>query len=146
MNSKFLRTVLAAGGIAAWGFTATAARAAMPATAPYLTDPQSEYVQDMTAEGISSLNMVLCVIGSMDAGAMVNAGPYIALVDINKCDSKQSSSGAAGATNYATATVDVTRKSNSDPMIGKVWLSLSEGKGSSTDVYAYLSATQSPSA
>jgi len=46
-----------------------------------VTDPQSEYVQDNTSDGISSLNMVLCVIGSMGAGSMVNAGPYIALVD-----------------------------------------------------------------
>lgn len=118
----------------------------MPATAPYLTDLQSEHVQDMTAEGISSLNMVLCVIGSMDAGAMVNVGPYIALVDMNKCDTKQGSSSSAGATNFATATIDVTRKSNADPMIGKIWLSMVEGDVGTTTVYAYLSATQSPTA
>ncbi len=141
MNSKtaILAVLLFAAG-------ATSSYAGMPATAPYLTDSQNEYVQDQTAEGISSLNMVLCVIGSMDAGAMVNAGPYIALVDMNKCDSKQNSSSAAGATNYATATVDVTRKSNADPMLGKVWLSMTEGQGGTTNVYAYLSATQSPSA
>ncbi|HEV7612245.1 MAG TPA: hypothetical protein VGO37_10245 [Steroidobacteraceae bacterium] len=121
------------------------AHAGMPSTAPYLTDLQSEYVQDMTSDGIASLNMVLCVISSMDAGAMVNVGPYIALVDMNKCDSKASSSGAAGATNYANAIVDVTRTSNSSPMIGKVWLSMAEGQGT-TDVYAYISATQSPTA
>ena len=146
MKPNSTRTGIVVTTIMAWSFTTTGARADMPATAPYLTDPQSEYVQDQTAEGISSLNMVLCVIGSMDAGAMVNAGPYIALVDMNKCDSKQGSSGAAGATNYATATLDVTRTSNADPMIGKVWLSMTEGEGGTTKVYAYLSATQSPTA
>jgi len=55
--------------------------------------------------------MILCIFGSMGAGSMVNSGPYIALVDMNKCDSKQASSGAAGATNYATAVLDVTRAS-----------------------------------
>ena len=40
--------------------------AAPPATSPYVTDPQNLSVQDETAQGIDSLNMVLCVIGSMD--------------------------------------------------------------------------------
>ena len=41
--------------------------------------------------------------------------------------------------------MNVTRASNADPMIGKIWLSMTED-GGSTDVFAYLSATQSPSA
>src|ERR1700688_3667514 len=121
------------------------AQAAPPSTSAYATDPQSEYVQDTTADSIASLNLVLCVFGSMSAGDMVNAGPYIALVDMNKCDSKADSSSAAGATNYATAVLDVTRTSYSDPMIGKVWLSMSD-QGNALDVFVYLSATQSPSA
>lgn len=119
--------------------------AAPPSTSPYVTDPQNLYVQDATAQGIGSLNMVLCVIGSMDPGDMVNTGPYIALVDMNKCqtDKGGSSAGSAGATNFANAVVDVTRVSNNDPMIAKVWLSFTE-EGNSLDVFAYLSATQSP--
>src|SRR5450631_4623245 len=119
-------------------------QAAPPSTSPYATDPQSEYVQDTTADSISSLNMVLCIFGSMSAGSMVNAGPYIALVDMNKCDAKQASGAAAGATNYATAVLDVTRTSNNDPMLGKVWLSMSE-QGNPVDVFIHLSATESPS-
>ena len=81
----------------------------------------------------------------MDPGDMVNTGPYLALVDMNKCQNNNggSSAAAAGATNFANAVVDVTRASNTAPMIGKVWLSLTE-QGSTTNVYAYLSATQSP--
>src|SRR5579863_2813649 len=92
------------------------AAAAPPSTSPYVTDPQNLSVQDETAQGIGSLNMVLCVIGSMDPGDMVNAGPYVALVDINKCQSAKGGSSAAstGATNYASAVVNVTRASNSD--------------------------------
>jgi hypothetical protein len=124
----------------------SAALAAPPNNSPYVTDPQNLYVQDETAEGIGSLNMVLCVIGGTDPGDMVNAGPYLALVDMNKCQSGQGGSNAAagGAANYANAIVDVVRASNSDPMIAKVWLSLTD-HGNSVDVYAYLSATQSPS-
>src|SRR5579859_7488015 len=117
-KTKCLYTAIAAASLLA------TAQAAPPATSAYVTDPQSEYVQDTTADSISSLNMVLCVFGSMGAGSMVNAGPYIALVDMNKCDSKQASASAAGATNYATAVLDVTRASNNDPMLGKAWLSM----------------------
>lgn len=121
-----------------------AVQAAIPADSAYMTDPQSEYVQDNTSDSISSLNNVLCVFGSMGAGAMVNTGPYIALVDMNKCDTKEASGAAAGATNYATAVLDVTRATNNDPMIGKVWLSITD-EGNSVDVFVHLSATESPS-
>jgi hypothetical protein len=140
MRLPYSRAALAAAILAG-----TAAQAQIPSTAPYVTDPQNVYVQDDTSQGIGNLNMVLCIIGSLDPGDMVNAGPYIALVDVNKCNNKGggSNSSATGATNYATAVVNVTRASNSDPMVGKVWMSLTE-QGSSTNVYAYLSATQSP--
>src|SRR5689334_21699225 len=135
--------------VALMGVVASAATpfafAAPPSTSPYATDPQNLSVQDETAQGIGSLNMVLCVVGAMDPGAMVNAGPYIALVDMNKCQgAKGGGSPASGsATNYANAVVDVTRPSNNDPMIGKVWLTFTQ-EGGEADVFAYLSATKSP--
>lgn len=141
MNRKYaLRAAVAAALLGG-----TVAEAAPPANSPYVTDAQNLYVQDETAQGIGSLNMVLCVIGSMDAGDMVNAGPYVALVDMNKCQSAKGSdsSGSGGATNYANAIVNVTRATNNDPMIAKVWLSFTE-EGNPIKVYAYLSATQSP--
>ena len=90
MNSRILAcaALLAASLI-------SAVQAAIPLTSAYSTDPQSDYVQDSTSDSISSLNMILCILGSMRAGSMVNAGPYIALVDMNKCDSKAASSGTA---------------------------------------------------
>jgi hypothetical protein len=130
---------------AATSAVSTLANAAPPSNSPYVTDPQNLSVQDETAQGIGSLNMVLCVIGSMDPGALVNAGPYVALVDMNRCQNAKggSTAAAAGAANYANAVVNVTRTSNSDPMIAKVWLSFTQ-QGSAVNVYAYLSATQSP--
>jgi len=139
------KTYLLRAAVAAALLGSTVAEATPPATSPYFTDEQNLYVQDETAQGIGSLNMVLCVVGSMDAGDMVNAGPYVALVDMNKCQSAKGgdSSGSAGATNYANAIVNVTRATNNDPMIAKVWLSFTE-QGNPIKVYAYLSATQSP--
>ena len=135
----FLRAAVAA------ALLGSTAEAAPPANSPYVTDPQNLYVQDETAQGIGSLNMVLCVVGSMDAGDMVNTGPYVALVDMNKCQSAKGgdNSNSAGATNYANAVVNVTRATNNDPMIAKVWLSFTQ-QGNPIEVYAYLSATQSP--
>lgn len=144
MNRKHLLRAAVAAAL----LSSTAVQAAPPADSPYVTDPQNLSVQDATAQGIGSLNLVLCVIGSMDAADMVNAGAYIALVDMNKCQAGQGGQGggnaaAAGATNYAKAIVNVTRASDNDPMIGKVWLSFTQ-QGNPMQVYAYLSATQSP--
>ncbi len=139
MNTKFLAAA------AAISLACVTTANAIPPNSAYATDPQTEYVQDDTSDSIASLNMVLCIVGSMGAGSNVNAGPYIALVDMNKCDNKQASAAAAGATNYATAVLDVTRTSNTDPMIGKVWLSMSD-QGNALNVFIHLSATQSPSA
>ena len=139
------RNQLIRAAVAAALLGSTVAEAAPPTNSPYFTDAQNLYVQDETAQGIGSLNMVLCVVGSMDPGDMVNAGPYVALVDMNKCQSAKGgdSSNSAGATNYANAIVDVTRASNSVPMTAKVWLSFTE-EGKALKVYAYLSATESP--
>ncbi len=122
------------------------------ATSPYVTDPQNEYVQDATSDAIGSLNMVLCIMGSMNmnGSGMLNVGPYIALVDVNKCQSKGSaggsaggSSGASAAVNYMTAIVNATRASSTAPMIADIWMSLTQ-MGMVTNVYVKVTATQSP--
>ncbi len=150
MNRKtthvaILASMLAFGG-SAWS--------QIPATAPYNTDPQNEYVQDQTSDGISNLNMVLCIVHGMSLSDMVNAGAYVALVDKNKCDTKSRSSasnstgGSSGSTatpSYINAVVNVTQATDADPMYAKIWMSLTE-QGHVTTVYAYLSATQAPSA
>ena len=147
MNNKSLVFALVAAGV-----LPLSALAAPAVTSPYTTDPQNSYVQDATSDGISSLNMVLCIMDAMKPADMVNIGPYVALVDKNKCDSKSQSSasnstgGASGATaapDYMNAVVDVTRASNSDPMIGKIWMSMTE-QGNPVDIYVHATAIQSP--
>lgn len=125
---------------------------AAPASGPYVTDPQNEYVQDATSESIGNVNMILCIIDAMNinGSGMLNKGAYIALIDINKCQShggsSSSSSGSSGAsvsTNFMTALVDATRASNADPMIAKIWMSLTE-QGKKMNITLRLSASQSP--
>lgn len=132
-------------------FFSAAADAAPPAGTPYFTDSQSEYVQDATSDAIGNVNMILCIMNAfnVDGSGMLNVGPYIALVDINKCQSKHSggssgSSGASAATNYMTAVVNATRASNNDPMVSKVWMSLTE-EGKVKNIYVNVSVSQSPS-
>jgi len=128
------------------------AHAAPSATSAYITDPQTSYVQDATSDSIGQVNMITCIMHSMRPDALVNEGPYVALIDKNKCDSSKSGSGgsstdasASQAPEYMTAVVDSTRASNSDPMLVKAWISFSE-EGKALTVFAHISATEAPSA
>lgn len=129
-----------------------AAFAAPSASSPYNTDPQHEYVQDATSEAIGSVNMVLCIMNSMNisGSGMLNAGPYLALIDMSKCESHGNAgsssgdaSGASAAKNYMNAIVDASRASSTDPMIAKVWMAMTE-RGQKTRIFVKLTATQSP--
>jgi hypothetical protein len=152
MNSKSLKLKSLALMLSLVGATPLTALATPPSSSPYALDPQSVYVQDATSDGIANLNMVLCIMDAMRPADMVNKGDYIALIDKNKCDTKSqssasnSTSGASGATStpdYMTAVVNATRASNTDPMLAKIWISMTE-QGQAVDIYVHLSATQSP--
>ena len=120
-----------------------------PSTSAYATDPQQSHVEDATSRGIGQVNMITCIMSAMRPDALVNDGPYIALVDMQKCDSDKrsstdNSSGATGASNFATATVNSTRASNSDPMRARIWLDDPESEGA--EIAINLSATAAPTA
>ena len=152
MKQYFKHKTLTLALIAA-GAMPLSALATPSTTSPYVTDVQNSYVQDQTSDGISNLNMVLCIMDAMKPADMVNEGDYIALVDKNKCDTRSqastsnSTSGSSGATSapdYMTAVVNVSRATNDDPMIGKVWMSMTE-EGNPVDIYVHVTATESPS-
>ncbi len=150
IRSKLLRLTPLAAALAfgpAWS-------QAMPGTGTaYHDDPQNEYVQDQTSDGIDSVNMILCIVHGMNAVSQVNSGPYIALVDQNKCDprARSSASNSAGgataagaASSYITAVVDSTQAGTAGaPMQVKVWMSMTNNNGPQK-VFAYLTASQSP--
>src|SRR5579872_1947241 len=72
--------------------------AAPPASSPYVTDAQNSQVQDATSHSIGQVNMITCIMSSMRPDALVNQGPYTALIDQNKCDaSKQTSTSNSSA-------------------------------------------------
>ena len=133
---------------------AAPAHAAPSSTSAYRTDAQTSQVQDATSSSIGEVNMIACIMHALSYDALVNKGPYIALVDKNKCDAEKRSStsnagstseGAQSAASYVTATVNSTRASNSDPMIAKVWLELEE-EGKHQTIFVHVSANQAPTA
>lgn len=120
-----------------------------PANSAYATDPQHSYVEDATSRGIGQVNMITCIMSAMRPDALVNDGAYIALVDMQKCDpnaraSTDNASGATGASAYATATVNSTRTSNSDPMRARIWIDDPETPDAIISVN--VSATAAPTA
>lgn len=130
----------------------SSAAASPPAGSPYFTDAQQSQVQDATSQSIGQVNMITCVMSSMRPDALVNQGPYNALIDQNQCNaakqdstSNTSGSSASQAPDYMTAVVSSTRTSNSDPMIVSAWISINQ-QGTPVTVYAHISATEAPSA
>jgi hypothetical protein len=120
-----------------------------PSSSAYATDPQESHVEDATSRGIGQVNMITCIMSAMRPDALVNDGAYIALVDMQKCDpnaraSTDNAGGATGASSFATATVDSTRASNSDPMRARIWIDDPESEGALINVN--LSATAAPTA
>ena len=120
-----------------------------PATSAYVTDAQDTHVEDATSRGIGQVNMITCIMSAMRPDALVNDGAYIALVDMQKCDSEKRAStdnagGATGAASFATATVNSTRASNDDPMRARIWIEDPESEGALINVN--LSATAAPTA
>ncbi|MDE2593301.1 MAG: hypothetical protein KGL57_03605 [Burkholderiales bacterium] len=124
---------------------------AAPTSGAYVTDKQNTWVQDRVGDRIGTVNMIMCIIGSMRGDAMVNKGPYVTLIDQGKCEgrgdsskSTSTSAGASNATNYMSAVVDSSQASTSDPLIIKAWLHDEQENGGSPQkvtIYAYVVAT-----
>jgi hypothetical protein len=145
MTMQKMSSLLALGSVAA--AMAMPAAAVPPTAGAYVTDTQNTWVQDRVGDRISTVNMIMCIMSSLRPDAMVNQGPYLALVDENKCagrsDSSKSTSTNAGesnATNYMTGTVVSTQESTSDPLVMKAWL-LSESENGKEEIFVHSVAT-----
>ena len=118
----------------------------------YDTDPQESHVFDQTSEPINTVNMITCVIDAMKPADMVNAGDYVALVGLKRCDSSNrssasnsgSNSNGSSATQLARAIVNSSRTSTNSPMRVKAWIE-EEEEGSSRDIFVNVSANEAPS-
>lgn len=129
-----------------------AAFGAEPTSGAYVTDKQNTWVQDRVGDRISTVNMIMCIMSSMRADAMVNQGPYLALIDQNKCsnrgDSSKSTSTNAGESNsssYLTATVVSTQQTAEDPLVVKAWAIEESEPGHKAEIFIHSVATEGKS-
>lgn len=131
----------------------SAVHAAPPAAGPYVTDIQSEYVQDQTSEGLTQANSILCYMANTRPDSMVNKGKYVAFIDESKCDtssrdsaSNSSSEGGGQTTKYTRMSLTSTRADNASAQVVKGHASINMGGNLPTYVYINASSTEAPSA
>ncbi|WP_428623255.1 hypothetical protein [Sedimenticola sp.] len=121
-----------------------------------------KYVWDPSMESLTMVNQILCYVDQLNAADMVNQGAYIALVDEDSCEQGENGGGAQSADqnggtggesanqseSYGEWTVIVTRASDSDPQIVKVWVPGDQGgpdPRDSQDVLVEVTVNESPS-
>ena len=116
-----------------------------PASGSYLTDPTNTYVQDQALDSISTVNMIMCFIGSLRPEQKVGSGPYNALVDQSKCNNKgatgeTTAAGATSAVDYVSVVVDSSRVSTAEAMKVKAWVAMKNDTPMSIYTYTTVSA------
>lgn len=129
--------------------------AAPPTSGDFVTDAQSQNVQDASTEALTTASEILCYMSNTRPDLMVNKGAYTALVDKSKCAtgalsdaSNSSQTATAGAVNYETFAMTTTRANNQSPQVGKGHVYWSgDGDGEiSIPIFIHYSQSQAPSA
>ena len=101
-------------------------------------DPGTDYTnqqKEVWVDDTDALDMVNSILGVCKETAyqnFVNQGPYKALVKpVSESEQSQGGSSTSSSTTESLmeVTLDVTRASNSDPMIIKIWVEESDGPG-----------------
>jgi hypothetical protein len=131
--------------------TSLAAIAAPPTSGAYITDPQEQYVKDISLEAIESASSIICYVDKVRADAMVNRGRYTALVDANACDnaaqsatSSTNTSATASSVVYDTHSVTSTRADNNSPQFIKGHIQANQDDGGVIAIYTNGQATSGP--
>jgi hypothetical protein len=106
--------------------------AAVPPGSDYERDKTFTFVEEHSVGAFETINEILCMAAQTKYEAMLNRGPYKALVDRNQCEAdKDDASGAEGessqssgaaAPSYMQWTVDSSRRDNASPHIVTVWV------------------------
>ncbi|MDD1794068.1 hypothetical protein LRP50_13075 [Enterovibrio sp. ZSDZ42] len=94
----------------------------------YSNATTKSYVWNEALEPIELVNSILCFTAQFNMTEFANSGPYLVLADEGACfdDSEDGSTGqSSGASNtpsYLKAVANVTRESDSSPLIANVWI------------------------
>lgn len=98
---------------------------------PYSQDEADVYVYDASMESLNMINEIVCYLSQTAASQMVNEGPYIALVNEERCLQGQNGGGDTGqtgqssggeATQFARWVIDAERTDNESPQTVKAWV------------------------
>jgi hypothetical protein len=117
-------------------------------------DKTFTYVNDQSTEAFRTVNEILCMLSQAKYDAMLNKGPYKALINSKLCGGSDSSSGAgqqsgdSGATapDYETWTLDVSRADDNSPQIVKAWVhQKSNGNDPENVIHAKMTIYESSS-
>ncbi|MBI2982484.1 MAG: hypothetical protein HYY44_09405, partial [Deltaproteobacteria bacterium] len=95
----------------------------------YYTDPLDVWVFDESMDSLGLINEILCSFDQTRYADKVNAGTYIALVDVDACSkstdhssSQNDQSDSENITTFEQWIVDSVRLSNDDPQEVSVWI------------------------
>jgi hypothetical protein len=96
----------------------------------YSTDEVNAYVYDRSMGSLDIINEIVCYMSQTAASQMVNRGPYVALVNEERC--RQGENGSAGAetgqssggegTQFARWVVDSQRADNDSDQLVRLWV------------------------
>lgn len=133
---------------------ASADTSAFAVDADYFTDQRHSHVYDSSLETVSTVNMILCDMSQTGYAALVNFGPYLALVDEARCEAGGDSSSSGSSTGESSGansgapslwTVVSTRASNSAPEIVKIWLPSNGPNNTPVTINVQLSVSEGAS-
>ncbi len=94
-----------------------------PDSADYFQDSQSRRVWDPAMRGLEIVNQILNAAGQTRYADLVNAEPYLALVEpVGGDQAEGNQSAAANATTFETWTVRSSRASNQAAQLAHIWV------------------------
>lgn len=122
------------------------------AGADYMTDVARNHVYDPSMEQIATVNHILCFLAQTGATEMVNAGPYNAQINEQRCeqggDPSAASTGQSSGVALALSTwvVDSVRDSRTSPQTVSFWVPQNDDNGQSMGlIHARATISSSPS-
>ena len=131
----------------------TAQTPSFAADSDYMTDVASNHVYDPSMEQIATVNHILCFLSQTGATEMVNAGPYNAQINEQRCeqggDPSASSTGQSSGVALVLSTwvVNSVRQSRTSPQTVSFWVPQNDDNGQSMgSIYARATISDSPSA
>lgn len=94
----------------------------------YMTDPVEVYQVDNFLGNVNSVNPILCFMDQVQSAAMLNRGPYIAIVDAQQCYDKNSYA-SENEVEQLEFIVESTRENNQSPHLIRLWYEVSDFDG-----------------